>query len=326
MGVNVIEEAKRVFDIESEAIANLKKKIGSEFEQAISIILACQGKVIVTGMGKSGQIGRKIASTLASTGTPALFMHPAESSHGDMGVISQGDVVIAISNAGEAPELSDLISYVTRKDIPLIAMTGRKDSTLGRSAKIVLDISVEKEACPLRLAPTASSAVTLAMGDALAMALLSMRGFSSAEFAELHPGGILGKRLLTRVSHVMHRESLPMVPTSAPMKQVVTVMTSKDVRGVAGVLDDKGDLVGVITDGDLRRRLEKALNPLEGVAADIMSLRPKTIDMGELAEKALFIMEQFRIQLLFVVDQNSATPQKPVGLLHLQDLLKAKIR
>ncbi|MGE3756386.1 MAG: SIS domain-containing protein [Pseudobdellovibrionaceae bacterium] len=325
--MNVIEEALRVLDIEAQAILSLKKRIGPDFERAVQLIMNCQGKVIITGMGKSGQIGRKIASTLASTGTPALFVHPAESSHGDLGVVASGDVVIAISNGGESPELSDLIGYVSRKGIPLIGMTGKKESTLGRSSQVILDISVEKEACPLKLAPTASSAATLAMGDALAMALLSKRGFSPEEFAEFHPGGSLGKKLLTRVTHVMHKESaLPLVHPETPMKQVVSVMTAKDVRGVAGVTDSNGNLVGVITDGDLRRRLEKSQDPLQGTASEIMSHNPKTIDTMELAEKALFVMEQFQIQLLFVVDQSSSSPKKPVGLLHLQDLLKAKVR
>lgn len=325
--MNVIEEALRVLDIEAQAILGLKKRIGSDFEKAVELILNCQGKVIVTGMGKSGQIGRKIASTMASTGTPALFVHPAESSHGDLGVVASSDVVIAISNGGESPELSDLIAYVSRKGIPLISMTGKAASTLGKAAQVILDISVEKEACPLKLAPTASSAATLAMGDALAMSVMYKRGFSPEEFAEFHPGGSLGKKLLTRVTHVMHKEgALPLVSSDSPMKQVIGVMTAKDVRGVAGVVDQKGNLVGVITDGDLRRRLEKSQNPLEGTATEIMSLNPKTIDAMELAEKALFMMEQFRIQLLFVVDQSSTNPQKPVGLLHLQDLLKAKVR
>lgn len=325
------EEAARVLDIESRAIVSLKSRIGEAFAQTLDLLQACEGKVVVTGMGKSGHIGRKIASTLASTGTPAVFMHPAESSHGDLGLVTGKDVVIAISYGGESPELKDVLNFCARKGIPLIGMTavikGAAKSSLAQAADHVLDVSVDEEACPLGLAPTASSTATLALGDALAMCLLKRRGFKEEDFAEYHPGGKLGRRLLTRVEDVMHTgEGFPVVRPDTGMKDVIAMMTRKEVRGVAGVVDQAENLIGVITDGDLRRCLERSLNPLSGIAQDNMSKNPKTIDASELAEKALFVMEQFSIQTLFVVRRSSPHPKKPVGLLHLQDLLKAKLR
>lgn len=322
-----IEEAQRVFDIESRAIQNLKAKLDDRFIKALDLLHKCEGKIIVTGMGKSGQIGRKISSTLSSTGSPSVFLHPAESSHGDLGVVSRGDVIIAISYGGESPELRDLIQYAARKGIPLISMCGKNTSSLAKASDVSLDISVEEEACPLGLAPTASSTASLALGDAIAMALLKRRGFREQDFAEYHPGGSLGRRLLTRVEDVMHSgEALPVVTSTTPMREVIAQMTQKEVRGVAGVVDENENLVGIVTDGDIRRRLEKSGDPLSEKAGDVMSRNPKTIDAHELAEKALFVMEQFRIQTLFVVSRAGAQPQKPVGLLHLQDLIKAKIR
>ncbi len=326
-GINSRNEAKRVLEIEAKALLELRDRLDHHFDQAVEILLSCRGKVIVTGIGKSGQVGRKIASTLSSTGTSSFFLHAAEGSHGDLGMISDNDVVIAISYGGESPELHDLLRFLVRKDIPLIAMTGNSSSSLGQAARVVLNVKVSEEACPLGLAPTASSTATLAMGDALAVAVFKMRGFSEADFAQLHPGGSLGRRLLTRVSDVMHSgEALPLVQTHTPIKQVLSVMTAKDVRGVAGVVSEQGDLVGVITDGDIRRRLEKVADPLSGTAADIMSHHPKTIDSQEMAQKALFLMEQFKIQLLFVISKGSPDPKKPVGLLHIQDLLTANVR
>lgn len=322
-----LEEASRVLEIEARAIQNLKRKLGASFARAVEICLQCEGKVVISGMGKSGHIGRKIASTMASTGTPAFFLHPAESSHGDLGVIGMKDVLIAISNGGETPELQDIMRFATRKGIPLIGVTGAMKSTLARASTVALDISVEEEACPLGLAPTASSTVTLALGDALAMCLLKRRGFREEDFAEYHPGGKLGRRLLTRVEDVMHSgDGLVLVKRSTNMREVINLMTRKEVRGVAGVVDENENLIGVITDGDLRRRLEKSLNPLDDTADDLLSRNPKTVDAGELAEKALFMMEQFTIQTLFVVRRSSENPARPVGLLHLQDLLRAKLR
>ncbi len=322
-----IEEAVRVLDIEARAVLDLKSRLGDGFVKALDLIQKSEGKVVVTGMGKSGHIGRKIASTMVSTGTPAVFLHPAESSHGDLGIIGRKDVIIAISNGGESPELKDILNFAARKGIPVIAVTGQPRSTLGQAAEVVLDISVSEEACPLGLAPTASSTATLALGDALAMCLLKRRGFKEEDFAEFHPGGKLGRRLLTRVEDVMHTgEGFPIVRPETSMREVVALMTKKDVRGVAGVVDENENLIGVITDGDLRRALERSHNPLDGVAGDIMSRNPKTVDAKELAEKALFVMEQFAIQTLFVVRRDSDRPKRPVGLLHLQDLLKAQLR
>lgn len=320
------EEARRVLDIEAQAILDLKEKLTENFDNAVELLLNCTGKVVLTGMGKSGLIARKIASTLSSTGTPALFLHPAESSHGDLGVVTKNDVVLAISNSGNSSELTPLLQYVTRKGIALISMTANEDSKLGQ-AGLWLDISVKEEACPLKLAPTSSSTVTLALGDALAMAVLKRRGFEKENFAEFHPGGSLGRKLLTRVKDLMHTgEALPIVSTSESMTKVISCMTLKEVRGVAGVVAETGELLGVITDGDIRRRLEKNTDPFTEKAEDLMSRNPKTIHLDEMAEKALFVMEQFRIQILFVVDKNSDNPQAPLGLLHLQDLLKAQIR
>jgi arabinose-5-phosphate isomerase len=325
-----LEEARRVLSIEARAIDALSARITREhasFSKAVDILWNCKGKVIVTGMGKSGQVGRKIASTMSSTGTPSVFLHPAESSHGDLGVIALNDVIIAISYGGDTPELQDIFKFAARKGLPIVGMTGKLKSQLAQSSEVVLDVSIDEEACPLGLAPTASSTSTLALGDALAMCLLKRRGFKEEDFAEYHPGGSLGRRLLTRVEDVMHMgESLPIVQLGANMRDVLSLMTKKEVRGVAGVIDASGGLVGIVTDGDLRRRLEKSHNPLEDQAQDIMSKNPKTVDAGELAEKALFMMEQFSIQTLFVVRRDSAYPNQPVGLLHLQDLLKAKLR
>ncbi|MCM2281502.1 MAG: KpsF/GutQ family sugar-phosphate isomerase [Bdellovibrionaceae bacterium] len=322
-----IQEAVRVFEIEARAIEKLKSRLDERFVKALDLLHRCEGKIIVSGMGKSGQIGRKISSTLSSTGSPSVFLHPAESSHGDLGVVAKGDVILAISYGGEVMELRDLLQYAARKSIPIVALCGKSSSTLAKASEVCLDISVDEEACPMGLAPTASSTATLALGDALAVALLKRRGFKEQDFAEYHPGGALGRRLLTRVEDVMHLgDALPVVRSTTPMREVIAQMTQKEVRGVAGVVDEQDNLIGIVTDGDIRRRLEKSGDPLAEKAGDIMSMNPKTIDAQELAEKALFVMEQFRIQTLFVVNRASPQPQKPVGLLHLQDLIKAKIR
>lgn len=321
-----IEEARRVLRIEAQSILDLAERLDGTFEKAVSAVLECKGKVILTGMGKSGQVARKISSTLSSTGTPSVYLHPAESSHGDLGVIAKGDLVIAISYGGESAEMNSLLNFVSRRNIPLIAMTANKESSLGRAGQWWLDISVKEEACPMGLAPTSSSTVTLAYGDALAMAVLQRRGFKREDFAEFHPGGKLGKKLLTRVKDVMHTgEALPLVQPEEAITKVVSAMTSKDVRGVAGVVDADKNLIGVVTDGDIRRRLEKNTTPFTEQAKDLMSRTPKTIDCSELAEKAAFLMQQFRIQILFVVDRTSSNPKAPIGLIHLQDLLSAGV-
>lgn len=323
----VIQQGLRVLEVEAQAILSLKKSLGAEFEQVVHAITSCKGKLIVTGMGKSGQIGRKLASTFSSTGTPAIFLHPAESSHGDLGIITNEDVVLALSYGGESPEFSGMLRFVARKGIPLFAMTGNLKSSLAKAAQVTLSVHVSEEACPLGLAPTASSTATLALGDAIAMAVMAEKGFGPEDFAEFHPGGSLGYRLLTRVKDVMHTgEALPTVSMLAPVRDVFSIMTHKDVRGAAGVVDDSGDLIGVITDGQIRRRLEKNADPLTGVAKDLMTTNPRTIDINELAEKALFVMEQFQINMLFVLDKDSDHPRKPIGILHVQDLLRAKVR
>lgn len=323
----IIEQGLKVLEVEAQAILGLRERIGVDFEKVVRLITSCKGKLILTGMGKSGQIARKLASTFSSTGTPAVYLHPGESSHGDMGVIEADDLVMALSYGGEVPEFGAIYKFVARKGLPLIAITGKPGSSLAKSAQAVLNVHVPEEACPLGLAPTASSTATLAMGDAVAMAVMAEKGFSSEDFAIFHPGGSLGFRLLTLVKDVMHSgEALPTVGLDTPIRDVFSIMTHKDVRGAAGVVDEKGDLVGVITDGQIRRRLEKSNDPLTGVAKDLMTTNPRTIDAGELAEKALFVMEQFQINMLFVLDKESPQVKKPVGILHVQDLLRAKVR
>lgn len=319
--------ALQVLDIEAKSILSLKDRINDDFVKSVELIQNCTGKLIVTGMGKSGQIARKLASTFSSTGTPAVFLHPAESSHGDLGIISQNDIVMALSYGGESPELSHVLAFCSRKGLPLIAMTGKPESSLGKAAQHVLNVFVSEEACPLGLAPTASSTATLALGDSLAMAVMENKKFSKNDFAEYHPGGSLGAKLLTRVKDLMHSgTSLPFVELETPLKQVFSAMTHRDVRGTAGVLNAQGELVGVITDGDIRRRLDKNEDPFVGTAKDLMNSQPRSVDANELAEKALFMMEEFKIQVVFVFDKTSITPKKPVGMLNFQDLLKAKIR
>ncbi len=322
----IFEIAKNVFKIEADSISELSNRIDDSFYNAVTAILECKGKVVVTGIGKSGQIARKISSTLSSTGTPALYLHPAESSHGDLGVLTSNDLVIAISYGGEAIELNSILNFISRRGIKLIALTGKMNSTLAKAANVVLNIHVEKEACPLNLAPTSSSAVTLAMGDALAMAVLDQKNFKSENFAEFHPAGSLGAKLL-RVRDLMKTgAALPFIEKTTSMKEILTKMTHQSVRGAAGVLDVDKNLIGIITDGDIRRFLEKNQTPFTATAQDMMSLSPKTIDANELAEKALFLMEQFQIQMLIVLDQNSEFNKKPVGMLMYQDLLVSKVR
>lgn len=328
--MDILAQAKKVLLIEAQAVTELAHRLvgeqASQFTKAVDIVSSCQGKIVTTGIGKSGIIARKLAATFSSTGSPAIYLHPSEGAHGDLGVIGQGDVLIAFSYRGEAEELMVPLNFAARRGIPVIALTSSAESRLGKAATVVLDVSVSSEACPLNLAPTASTTASLAMGDALAMCVLVKKGFSPEDFAEVHPGGALGRKLL-RVRDIMHAgKSLPLVSLSTPMKEVTSVMTGRDVRGVAGVVDGDGRLVGVITDGDLRRRLEKSQDPLSGVAKDIMILNPKTIDADELAEKALFFMEEFKIQLLFVVEKDSADSNKPVGIVNFQDLFKARVR
>lgn len=322
---DIVSEAKKVLKIEAQAIENLNNYLEDNFLRAVELVFKCTGKVIITGMGKSGQIARKISSTLSSTGTPSVFVHPSESSHGDLGVISNGDIVIAISYGGESSELNDIISFVARKGNPLIGISGNPQSTLAKSSDVFVNVRVELEACPMGLAPTASTTATLAMGDALAMAVLKLRGFREADFAQLHPGGKLGRKLLTRVKDLMRSgEELPLVKKETHLRDILLTLARGEVRGVAGVVNDSGQLIGCITDGDIRRRVAASPNFISDRAQDLMSNKPKTIALDELAEKALLEMERHKIQSLFVLD--SAEKNNLVGVIYIQDLLRAKIR
>ncbi len=321
--MDVVAEARRVIRLEAEALHALSEAIDGEFVRAVELILASSGRVVVTGMGKSGLIGQKIASTMASTGTPAFFLHPAEGVHGDLGMIMKGDVVIAISNSGETEEVLRILPVIKRLGIKLISMAGNPDSTLAKAGDVFLTVAVKEEACPLGLAPTASTTATLAMGDALAVSLLLKRGFRAEDFALFHPGGSLGKRLILTVEDLMHSgDDLPLVAEETPMREALFVITAKGL-GITGVTGADGSLVGVITDGDLRRALERGVDLLGSSAAALMSRRPKRIGRGELAASALQRMEEFSITSLFVFADDQTT--EPVGILHLHDLLKAGI-
>lgn len=321
--MTVIAEARRVIRVEAEALSVMADRIDGSFEKAVDLILASSGRVIVSGMGKSGLVGQKIASTMASTGTPAFFLHPAEGIHGDLGMIMTGDVVIAISNSGETEEILRILPSVKRLGAHLIAMTSNQTSNLARSSDVFLDVSVKEEACPLGLAPTASTTAALAMGDALAVALLVKRGFRAEDFAIFHPGGSLGKKLLLRVEDLMHSgDGIPLVREDTLMKDALFVITSKGL-GVTGVCDGSGALRGVITDGDLRRSLEKGYDILNQSAAEIMKRGPLRIKRAELAAAALQIMEHRAITSLFVFEDDSSTA--PCGIVHLHDILKAGI-
>jgi arabinose-5-phosphate isomerase len=319
----IIKRAKQVLQIEAKAIEQLVGRINEQFVQAVELLLACEGKVVVTGVGKSGIIGQKIASTLASTGTPSFFLHPTEGSHGDLGMLGKKDIVVAISNSGETDELSQILPLIKRYGNKLIALTGKAKSTLARAGDVVLDVSVEEEACPLGLAPTASTTATLAMGDALAVALLEKRGFKKEDFAILHPGGKLGKRLLLKVRDLMHvGDELPMVYEETLMKGALVEITSKRL-GVTGVMNKQHELVGVITDGDLRRAIERHTDLLERTAGEIMTQNPKSIEADTLAAQAVQRMEEHAITSLFVFDK--VGEKNPRGIIHLHDLLKAGV-
>jgi arabinose-5-phosphate isomerase len=319
----IIERAKRVLTIEAEAIQQLVDRINEDFVRAVELILACEGKVVVTGVGKSGIVGQKLASTLASTGTPAFFLHPTEGIHGDLGMLEKKDIVLAISNSGETDELSQILPIIKRYGNKLIVLTGGANSTLAQAGDVILDVSVQEEACPLGLAPTASTTAALAMGDALAVALLEKRGFNKEDFAILHPGGRLGKRLLLKVSDLMHvDDEFPKVYEDTLMKEAVVEITSKRL-GVTGVMNEREELVGVITDGDLRRTLERYPDLLERTAAEVMTKNPKWIEADTLAAQAVQQMEEHAITSLFVIDK--AGERIPRGILHLHDLLKAGV-
>jgi len=323
MSVAVVEKAKKVLRIEAQSILDLAERVDDTFLQAIDLLIHCRGKVVLMGMGKSGLVARKIASTFASTGTPAFFLHPAEGVNGDFGMLAKEDAVIAISYSGETRELIEVLSLIKRYGNRLIALTGHPKSTLAKAADVHLDIHVKEEACPLGLAPTASTTTTLALGDALAVSLMERRGFKEEDFARLHPGGALGKRLLLRVEDVMHSgEAFPMISEGASMKEAIFEITSKRL-GITGVSNGYGQLVGVITDGDLRRALEKFADLLNRKAAEVMTKNPKWIERDALAAMAVQRMEEFSITSLFVF--NSDGRRFPVGIVHLHDLLKAGV-
>jgi arabinose-5-phosphate isomerase len=313
--------ARQTFAIEAAAVQALGQRVGSSFVQAIERLLACRGRVVVMGMGKSGHIGRKIAATLASTGTPAMFVHPGEASHGDLGMITGQDVLLAISNSGQSEELTGLLPALRRQQVALIALTGNLDSELARHADVVLDCSVEQEACPLNLAPTASTTAQLAMGDALAVALLDARGFRAEDFARSHPGGALGRRLLTHVSDVMRSgAAVPQVGLRAPFTELMREMSSKGL-GASAVVDDQGQGCGVFTDGDLRRLVEKGQDLRSLCAQEVMHPSPRTVRADALAAQAAAIMEQHRITSVLVVDENG----RLMGALNSNDLMRAKV-
>ena len=313
--------ARETFDIEAAAILGLKARIGEQFAQCVRVMLSVQGRVVVTGMGKSGHIGRKTAATLASTGTPAMFVHPAEASHGDLGMIKPVDLVLAISYSGESEELVAILPVLKRLGVPLVAMTGNLESSLARYANIALDCGVDKEACPLNLAPTASTTAQLALGDALAVALLDARGFKAEDFARSHPGGALGRKLLTHVRDVMRSGSdVPSVPPEAGLSELMREMSAKGL-GAAAIVDIDGRVLGIFTDGDLRRLIEKGGDIRSIAAKDLMHAGPKTISKDALAVEAVALMEQNRITSVLVVDENNHL----CGALNSNDLLRAKV-
>lgn len=315
----LIDSGKRTVQLECEAVNSLLPRINLDFAHACRIILACQGRVVVTGMGKSGHIGHKIAATLASTGTPSFFVHPGEANHGDLGMITRGDVVIAISNSGTSIEILTLLPILKRREVPLIAFTGRSASALAEAATVNLDISVPSEACPLDLAPTSSTTVTLVMGDALAVALLQARGFTAEDFALSHPGGILGRRLLLRIEDIMHSGAkIPVVPPSTSLLDALGEITTKGF-GMTTVCNDNGVLLGVFTDGDLRRALDNGSDIQSVTIDDVMTRNPTTVSAGTLAAEALTVMEARKITALVVTDEQL----HPVGVLHMHDLLRA---
>jgi arabinose-5-phosphate isomerase len=319
---SIVRNARTVIATEAAAIRALEPRVGPEFVEACRLILGCSGRVVVTGMGKSGHVGRKIAATLASTGTPAFFVHPGEASHGDLGMILPQDVVLALSNSGETDEVLFILPVIKRQGIPLIAITGNAQSSLAEQANVHLDASIAAEACPLGLAPTASTTAALGMGDALAVALLEARGFTSEDFARSHPAGSLGRRLLLHISDVMHTgEGIPTVPPNATLTEALMEMTRKHL-GMTAVIDASKHLLGVFTDGDLRRALDDDDLDLRGATvAELMTRGPKTISADKLAIEAAQLMEKHQIHALLVVNDE----QQVVGALNIHDLLRARV-
>ena len=313
--------ARKTFEIEAAAVLSMAARVGPEFAAAVEAVLSCTGRVVVMGMGKSGHIGRKIAATLASTGTPAMFVHPGEASHGDLGMITAADVVLAISNSGESEELTVILPTLKRLQVVVIGLTGGAQSALARHAHVVLDSSVAQEACPLNLAPTASTTAQLAMGDALAVALLDARGFKPEDFARSHPGGSLGRKLLTHVSDVMRSGvDVPSVRPGASLSELMREMSAKGL-GVSAVVDAQQQVLGIFTDGDLRRLIEKGADLRDMCAADVMHANPRTLDSASLAVDAVALMEQYRITSVLVVDDAG----RLCGALNTNDLMRAKV-
>lgn len=317
----IIENGKNVISIEAKAIAALYDSIDENFIKAVTCLYACKGRVVLTGMGKSGLIARKIVATMNSTGTAAIYLHPTDAMHGDLGMVRKEDVVMALSKSGATEEVIALIPMIKRLGVPIIGMYGKTDSPLARETDIVLHIDVEEEACPFDLAPTASTTASLVLGDAIAVTLLKMRGFTETDFANLHPGGSLGKRLSLRVSEIMKKgNEVPVVSESTSLKDTILVITSKRL-GVTAVVNEKGLLTGIITDGDLRRLLERTLDIKDMRAIDIMSKKPKVIAPEILASFALQTMENYKITSLIVAED-----EKPVGILHLHDLVNLGLK
>lgn len=313
--------ASEVFDIEAKAILKLKDSLGIDFDKAIDILYNTKGKVIITGMGKSGLIGKKIAATLTSTGTPSYFLHPAESTHGDSGIITRDDVVIAISNSGETQELLNLLPLIKRFGVQIISMTGNMESTLAKAGNVVLNIAVEKEACPLGKAPTASTTATLAMGDALAVCLLKKRGFTEEDFLIYHPGGALGKGIKFHVEDLMLKDNLPIADENILFTDLIKLI-SEHKLGMAIITDDAGRLSGILTDGDIRRVVVKYSSDITHLKAkEVMTINPKTVAQQDFAASALHLMEKYSITALAVVDDDN----KPIGVVHIHDLLKAGV-
>ena len=316
-----LSDARRVIEIEREALDTISQRLDSDFSRACEAIIACAGRIVVTGTGKSGQIGSKIASTLASTGTPSFFMHSGEASHGDLGMITPDDIVIAISNSGETPEVQAIVPIIKRMEVTLIAMTGSLTSTLARASTFTLNIGVSREACPHDLAPTASTTATLALGDALAVSILKARNFKKEDFARSHPGGTLGKRLLIYVEDIMHTDdNLPIVSLDATLVDAIAEMSLKRL-GMVGVIDSEGLLVGMFTDGDLRRTLSQNINVHESYIQAVMTSSPHNISGNILAVEALEMMQLHSINGLFVVDRSG----QPIGALNALDLIRARI-
>ena len=316
-----LAEGRRVLRIEARAVQTLVDRLDSQFGKAVDLLLRCKGKVVVSGMGKSGLVGQKIAATMASTGTPAFFLHPAEGIHGDLGMLGRADVLIAISNSGETQEILQLLPSVERMGIPVVSMTGRMNSTLAKNSDVALDVSVSEEACPMGLAPTASTTATLAMGDALAVVLLQKRGFKEEDFAQFHPGGTLGRRLLVRVKDLMHGAAdMPVVSEAVPATAAILEITAKKL-GMTTVTDGNGRLAGIIPDGDLRRFIQQGGDFAKATAGELASRHPKTIGPDDLAAKAVERMERFSITTLVVTEAE----RKILGVIHLHDLLKSGI-